>query len=87
MRLPLPDLLPDEAAALPSGPAALLPAQRRRAGGASPNFDTVRHHVNAFSPVEPVVYDKPGRVALACDIHDQMSTHIVVDTCIELGKY
>jgi plastocyanin len=56
-----------------------------------PNFDTVRHHVYSFSPVktfdiklysgtpaEPVVFDKPGIAALGCNIHDRMSSHIVV---------
>lgn len=56
-----------------------------------PNFDTVRHHVYSFSPikvidiklyagtpVEPVVFDKPGVAALGCNIHDRMSAHIVV---------
>jgi len=64
-----------------------------------PNFDTVRHHVYSFSPIkvidiklysgtptEPVVFDKPGVAALGCNIHDRMSSHIiVVDTAI-FGK-
>ncbi|MET0518497.1 MAG: methylamine utilization protein [Burkholderiaceae bacterium] len=59
-----------------------------------PNFDTVRHHVYSFSPikvidiklysgtpVEPIVFDKPGVATLGCNIHDRMSAHvIVVDT-------
>jgi len=61
-----------------------------------PNFDTVRHHVYSFSPIkvfetklytgtpaEPVVFDKPGVAALGCNIHDRMSSHIiVVDTAL-----
>ena len=56
-----------------------------------PNFDTVRHHVYSFStikvidiklysgtPAEPIVFDKPGVAALGCNIHDRMSSHIVV---------
>lgn len=56
-----------------------------------PNFDVVRHHVYSFSPIkvidlklytgtptEPIVFDKPGVAALGCNIHDQMSAHIVV---------
>jgi plastocyanin len=59
-----------------------------------PNRDTVRHHVYSFSPAKtfelklyagtpaaPVVFDKPGAVALGCNIHDQMSAWVlVVDT-------
>lgn len=61
---------------------------------AFPNFDSVRHHVYSFSPAHPfelklyghdetrsVRFDKPGPVALGCDIHDQMIAFIrVVDT-------
>ena len=56
-----------------------------------PNFDTVRHHVYSISPikvidiklysgtpVEPIVFDKPGVAALGCNIHDRMSAHVVV---------
>jgi plastocyanin len=56
-----------------------------------PNFDTVRHHVYSFSPTKkfdlklyagtpaaPVVFDKPGVATLGCNIHDQMSAHVVV---------
>jgi len=56
-----------------------------------PNFDTVRHHVYSFSaiktfeiklyagtPTAPVVFDKPGVAALGCNIHDRMSSFIVV---------
>lgn len=59
-----------------------------------PNFDTVRHHVYSFSPIQrfelklyagtpaaPVVFDKPGTATLGCNIHDRMAAWIrVVDT-------
>jgi len=61
---------------------------------AFPNLDTVRHHVYSFSPAHPfelklyghdetrsVRFDKPGVVALGCNIHDGMIAFIkVVDT-------
>ena len=56
-----------------------------------PNYDKTRHHVYSFSPVktfelklfsgqshEPVVFDEPGVVALGCNIHDAMQSHIYV---------
>ena len=56
-----------------------------------PNSDNVRHQVYSFSPAkrfqlplyagtpaEPVVFDKPGVVAIGCNIHDQMSAYLVV---------
>jgi plastocyanin len=56
-----------------------------------PNLDTVRHHVYSFSPAKTfelklygqdetrsVRFDKPGVVALGCNIHDQMSAFVVV---------
>jgi plastocyanin len=56
-----------------------------------PNFDTVRHHVYSFSPIQkfelklyagtpaaPVVFDKPGVATLGCNIHDRMSAWVVV---------
>ncbi len=59
-----------------------------------PNLDRVRHHVYSFSPAKrfelklyghdetrSVVFDKPGAVALGCNIHDNMVAFIrVVDT-------
>jgi plastocyanin len=59
-----------------------------------PNRDAVRHHVYSFSPAKAfelklygrdetrkVVFDKPGVVALGCNIHDSMVAFIkVVDT-------
>jgi plastocyanin len=56
-----------------------------------PNRDRVRHHVYSFSKVKTfdlklygreevpsVVFDKPGVVALGCNIHDTMSGFIIV---------
>jgi plastocyanin len=59
-----------------------------------PNRDPFRHHVYSFSPAkvfeiklyvgtpaDPVVFEKPGEVALGCNIHDSMVGYIyVVDT-------
>ena len=56
-----------------------------------PNFDNTKHHVYSFSPAKrfelklfakdqsrTVHFDKPGVVALGCNIHDQMGAFIVV---------
>lgn len=56
-----------------------------------PNLDPSRHHVYSFSPAKKfelklfardqsrsVVFDKPGVVALGCNIHDGMTAFIVV---------
>lgn len=59
-----------------------------------PNQDPFKHHLYSFSPAkvfeiklyagkpaEPVVFDKPGEVALGCNIHDWMEAYVlVVDT-------
>lgn len=59
-----------------------------------PNRDPFKHHVYSFSqpkifeiklyagkPVKPVVFDKPGIVALGCNVHDWMEAYVlVVDT-------
>ena len=59
-----------------------------------PNLDKVRHHVYSFSKTKrfelklygreesrTVVFDKPGAVALGCNIHDAMTAFVrVVDT-------
>jgi len=59
-----------------------------------PNSDNIRHEVYSFSPAKdftsklysgkpaaPVVFDKPGAVALGCNIHDHMLAWVrVVDT-------
>jgi plastocyanin len=61
---------------------------------AFPNQDLVLHHVYSFSPAKTfelklyskdetrnVRFDKPGVVAIGCNIHDDMSAYIrVVDT-------
>jgi plastocyanin len=56
-----------------------------------PNNDTIRHHVYSFSapkrfeiklyagkPGQPIVFDKPGEVAIGCNIHDWMEAHVLV---------
>jgi plastocyanin len=56
-----------------------------------PNLDNTKHHVYSFSPSKrfelklfakdqsrTVHFDKPGVVALGCNIHDQMSAFIFV---------
>ena len=56
-----------------------------------PNLDPTKHHVYSFSPAKrfelklfakdqsrTVHFDKPGVVALGCNIHDQMSAFIVI---------
>jgi len=56
-----------------------------------PNLANTKHHVYSFSPAKrfelklfakdqsrTVHFDKPGAVALGCNIHDQMSAFIVV---------
>lgn len=56
-----------------------------------PNSDDIRHHVYSFSKpkafeiklykgtdIPPVLFDKPGLVALGCNIHDDMIGYIVV---------
>jgi hypothetical protein len=56
-----------------------------------PNRDPFRHHVYSFSPAKPfelklyggnqtetVTFDKPGVVALGCNIHDNMLAYIDV---------
>lgn len=58
---------------------------------AFPNLDRVRHHVYSFSPAKKfelklygqdttrtVTFDKPGAVAIGCNIHDRMSGYVVV---------
>jgi plastocyanin len=59
-----------------------------------PNQDPMMHHVYSFSPAkhfeiklyrgtpaEPVVFEKPGVVALGCNVHDWMLAYVlVVDT-------
>lgn len=59
-----------------------------------PNRDPFKHHIYSFSaaktfeiklyagkPEKPVVFDKPGKVVLGCNIHDWMEAYVlVVDT-------
>lgn len=59
-----------------------------------PNKDNIKHHVYSFSPSKqfelklysgvhptPVIFDKPGVVALGCNIHDWMLGYIyILDT-------
>jgi plastocyanin len=58
---------------------------------AFPNLDNVRHQVYSFSPAHPfelklygrdetrtVRFDKPGVIALGCNIHDSMVAFVVV---------
>lgn len=56
-----------------------------------PNRDQLKHHVYSFSPaksfeiklysgkpMQPVLFDKPGEVAVGCNIHDWMEAYILV---------
>lgn len=56
-----------------------------------PNRDNIRHHVYSFSAAKafdlklysgvaanPVVFDRPGPVALGCNIHDWMVAYVYV---------
>lgn len=58
---------------------------------AFPNHDPFRHHVYSFSPAktfelklygsgesQSVLFDKPGPVALGCNIHDNMLAYVFV---------
>ncbi|MTI45596.1 plastocyanin [Roseibium hamelinense] len=58
---------------------------------AFPNQDEIKHHVFSFSPAKrfehelygkgetrTVVFDKPGTVAIGCNIHDRMEAYIRV---------
>ncbi|MBI4666377.1 MAG: methylamine utilization protein [Nitrospinae bacterium] len=64
-----------------------------------PNSDNIRHHVYSLSkpktfelplyigsPSEPVVFDKPGVVALGCNIHDWMIAYVLVVETPYFGK-
>ncbi len=55
------------------------------------NSDKIRHHVYSFSPTRrfemvqapgetsaPIVFDKPGAVAIGCNIHDHMTAYVYV---------
>jgi plastocyanin len=56
-----------------------------------PNRDPLKHHVYSFSPaklfeiklyagkpMQPVLFDKPGEVAVGCNIHDWMEAYVLV---------
>lgn len=56
-----------------------------------PNRDPFKHHLYSFSPaktfeiklyagkpVQPIVFDKAGEVALGCNIHDWMEAYVLV---------
>lgn len=56
-----------------------------------PNRDPIKHHLYSFSPAKsfevklyagkpsrPIVFDKPGEVALGCNIHDWMEAYVLV---------
>lgn len=56
-----------------------------------PNRDPFKHHVYSFSqpkifeiklyagkPAKPVVFDKPGVIALGCNVHDWMEAYVLV---------
>lgn len=56
-----------------------------------PNRDPFKHHLYSFSPAkifeiklyagkpaQPVIFDKPGEVALGCNIHDWMEAYVLV---------
>ena len=72
---------------------SILPVQTG-AAVTFPNTDSISHHVYSFSPPKrfqlylakgethpPVTFDRPGVVALGCNIHDWMLAYIlVVDT-------
>ena len=64
-----------------------------------PNLDPTKHHVYSFSPAKKfelklfakdqsrtVHFDKPGVVALGCNIHDQMAAFIVVTDSAWTGR-
>lgn len=64
-----------------------------------PNHDDVRHHVYSFSPARRfeltlygngesrvVKFDKPGVVAIGCNIHDDMKAYLFVYKSSELAK-
>jgi len=64
-----------------------------------PNKDTVRHHVYSFSqpkrfeiklyagkPGQPITFDKPGEVAIGCNIHDWMEAYVLVVESPYFGK-
>lgn len=66
---------------------------------AFPNQDTVRHHVYSFSPAKKfelalygqdedrsITFDKPGIIAIGCNIHDDMQAYIYVYDSAQQAK-
>lgn len=64
-----------------------------------PNFDATRHHVYSFSPTKrfefklfardqsrSVKLDRPGTIAVGCNIHDQMSAFLFVTDTAWTGR-
>ena len=64
-----------------------------------PNSDAISHQVYSFSsarsfqlplyrgkPYPPVTFDQPGIVTLGCNIHDNMSSYIVVTAAPFFGR-
>jgi plastocyanin len=64
-----------------------------------PNRDAFKHHIYSFSPAKvfeiklyagkpvlPVLFDKPGEVALGCNIHDWMEAYVLVVNTPYFGK-
>jgi plastocyanin len=63
------------------------------------NSDRTRHHVYSFAPAKsfefviapgentpPVVLDRSGEIAVGCNIHDQMITHLYVSDAPWVAK-
>lgn len=64
-----------------------------------PNRDPFKHHIYSFSPAKvfeiklyagkpvlPVLFDKPGEIALGCNIHDWMEAYVLVVNTPHFGK-
>ena len=64
-----------------------------------PNRDPIKHHLYSFSPAKPfeiklyagqpstpIVFDKPGAVALGCNVHDWMEAYVLVVDSPYFGK-
>lgn len=90
----VPPALPPATAEIDQVDATFVPAVLAVTVGTKvsfPNSDNTLHQVYSFSPTrrfelplysgrtaEPVLFDKPGVVAIGCNIHDWMVAHIVV---------
>ena len=64
-----------------------------------PNKDKVRHHVYSFSPAgafefviapgdgsPPVTLERPGDIAVGCNIHDRMTTHLYISDATHIAR-